>query len=173
MNISNMLKQLIFVTFVITITACSTQKNANNDDENSIDTNTALRTKILNSNNNISTDERAHLQIQKLQHSCIYFDLDKYNIRSEFTQVLDAHANFLCNNPHYQVTIEGHADERGTSEYNIALGERRANSVKNYLQGKGISADQITIISYGKEKPAVLGHDEEAYIKNRRAVLVY
>ncbi|MGQ7179132.1 peptidoglycan-associated lipoprotein Pal, partial [Escherichia coli] len=84
-----------------------------------------------------------------------------------------AHANFLRSNPSYKVTVEGHADERGTPEYNISLGERRANAVKMYLQGKGVSADQISIVSYGKEKPAVLGHDEAAYSKNRRAVLVY
>ena len=103
----------------------------------------------------------------------VYFDLDKYDIRSDFAQMLDAHANFLRSNPSYKVTVEGHADERGTPEYNISLGERRANAVKMYLQGKGVSADQISIVSYGKEKPAVLGHDEAAYAKNRRAVLVY
>ncbi len=65
--------------------------------------------------------------------------------------MLDAHANFLRSNPSYKVTVEGHADERGTPEYNIALGERRANAVKMYLQGKGVSADQISIVSYGKE----------------------
>ena len=94
-------------------------------------------------------------------------------LESVLRQMLDAHAAFLRNNPSYKVTVEGHADERGTPEYNIALGERRANAVKMYLQGKGVSADQISIVSYGKEKPAVLGHDEAAYAKNRRAVLVY
>ncbi|MGS3002096.1 OmpA family protein, partial [Escherichia coli] len=80
----------------------------------------------------------------------VYFDLDKYDIRSDVAQRLEAHANFLRSNPSYKFTVEGHADERGTPEYNISLGERRANSVKMYLQGKGVSADQISIASYGK-----------------------
>lgn len=109
---------------------------------------------------------QARLQMQQLQqNNIVYFDLDKYDIRSDFAAMLDAHANFLRSNPSYKVTVEGHADERGTPEYNIALGERRANAVKMYLQGKGVSADQISIVSYGKEKPAVLGHDEAAYAK--------
>ena len=108
-----------------------------------------------------------------MKNNIVYFGLDKYDVSSDYAQMLDAHAAFLRNNPSYKVTVEGHADERGTPEYNIALGERRANAVKMYLQGKGVGADQISIVSYGKEKPAVLGHDEAAYAKNRRAVLVY
>ena len=87
--------------------------------------------------------------------------------------MLDAHANFLRSNPSYKVTVEGHADERGTPEYNIALGERRANAVAKYLQALGVPVSQISIVSYGEEKPLVLGQGEEAYAKNRRAVLVY
>lgn len=121
-----------------------------------------------------SGDEQARLTLQQLQQqNVVYFDYDRYDVRSDFAQMLDAHAAFLRSNPSYKVTIEGHADERGTPEYNIALGERRANAVKMYLQGKGVSADQLSIVSYGKEKPAVLGHDEAAYAKNRRAVLDY
>jgi peptidoglycan-associated lipoprotein len=110
---------------------------------------------------------------QLQQNNIVYFGLDKYDVASDYAQMLDQHAAFLRGNPSYKVTIEGHADERGTPEYNIALGERRASAVKMYLQGKGVSADQMSIVSYGKEKPAVLGHDEAAYAKNRRAVLVY
>jgi peptidoglycan-associated lipoprotein len=131
-------------------------------------------TGMENGSSNLSSEEQARLQMQELQkNNIVYFGLDKYDVSSEFAQMLDAHAAFLRNNPSYKVTVEGHADERGTPEYNIALGERRANAVKMYLQGKGVSADQISIVSYGKEKPAVLGHDEAAYAKNRRAVLVY
>ncbi|MGL9734689.1 MAG: peptidoglycan-associated lipoprotein Pal, partial [Symbiopectobacterium sp.] len=121
-----------------------------------------------------SASKQTRLQMQELQcNNIVYFDLDKYDIRSDFARMLDAHASFLRSNPSYKATIEGHADERGTPEYNIALGERRANAVQMYLQGKGVSSDQISIVSYGKEKPAVLGHDEAAWSKNRRAVLVY
>ncbi len=82
-------------------------------------------------NGNMSSEEQARLQMQQLQqNNIVYFDLDKYDIRSDFAQMLDAHANFLRSNPSYKVTVEGHADERGTPEYNISLGERRANAVQ-------------------------------------------
>lgn len=113
-------------------------------------------------------------KIEKLQQiNTVYFAFDKYNIQSEFTKALDAHAEFLLTHPSFNIVIEGHADERGTPEYNIALGERRALAVKSYLQGRGVPANQISVVSYGKEKPAVLGHDETSYSKNRRAVIVY
>lgn len=113
-------------------------------------------------------------EIQKLQQiDTVYFAFDKYNLSPKFTSILDKHAAFLKKNPSVAANIEGHADERGTAEYNIALGQRRANAVKAYLVKKGVSAKQLTTVSYGKEKPAVLGHTAEAYSKNRRAVVVY
>ncbi len=102
----------------------------------------------------------------------IYFDYDSSNIREDFQSVVEAHAAYLAAHPETTITIEGHADERGTREYNLALGERRANSVKNYLAGQGVSADRISVISYGKERPAVEGSDESAWAQNRRAVTV-
>ncbi|AHF73217.1 peptidoglycan-associated outer membrane lipoprotein [Candidatus Sodalis pierantonius str. SOPE] len=172
MQLNKVLKGLMLAVPVLAIAACSSHKSANNGDESAMGA--GAGTGMDMNGNNASSDEQARLQMQELQrNNIVYFDLDKYDIRSEFAQMLDAHANFLRSNPSYKVTVEGHADERGTPEYNIALGERRANAVKMYLQGKGVSADQIAIVSYGKEKPAVLGHDEAAYAKNRRAVLVY
>lgn len=112
--------------------------------------------------------------MQELQsNNIVYFGFDKYDVAPEYAQILDQHAAFMRGNPSVKITVEGHADERGTPEYNIALGERRANAVKMYLQSKGVNGEQIAIVSYGKEKPAVLGHDETAYAKNRRAVLAY
>lgn len=172
MQLNKVLKGLMLAVPVMAIAACSSHKSANNGDESAMGA--GAGTGMDMNGNNGSSDEQARLQMQELQrNNIVYFDLDKYDIRSDFAQMLDAHANFLRSNPSYKVTVEGHADERGTPEYNIALGERRANAVKMYLQGKGVSADQIAIVSYGKEKPAVLGHDESAYAKNRRAVLVY
>ncbi|MFT4464642.1 MAG: peptidoglycan-associated lipoprotein Pal [Sodalis sp. (in: enterobacteria)] len=172
MQLNKVLKGLMLAVPVMAIAACSSHKSANNGDESAMGA--GAGTGMDMNGNNASSDEQARLQMQELQrNNIVYFDLDKYDIRSEFAQMLDAHANFLRSNPSYKVTIEGHADERGTPEYNIALGERRTNAVKMYLQGKGVSADQIAIVSYGKEKPAVLGHDEAACAKNRRAVLVY
>lgn len=168
MQLNKVLKGLMLALPVIAVAACSSHKK-NNDLAGLED----FAPSGTNSGN-MSSDEQARLQMQELQkNNIVYFGLDKNDIQPEFAQMLDGHANFLRSNPSYKVTVEGHADERGTPEYNIALGERRSSAVKMYLQGKGVAADQISIVSYGKEKPAVLGHDESAYAKNRRAVLVY
>jgi peptidoglycan-associated lipoprotein len=99
----------------------------------------------------------------------IYFDFDKYDIRIEDTVILKGNAEILKKYLKVKIQIEGHCDERGTNEYNLALGERRANSTKNYLASLGISQDRISTISYGEEKPLDPGHNEEAWGKNRRA----
>ena len=99
----------------------------------------------------------------------IHFDFDKYDIRPEDVTILRENAALLKKYPNVKVQIEGHCDERGTIEYNLALGERRATSTKNYLVSLGISADRISTITFGKEKPLDPGHHEEAWAKNRRA----
>lgn len=98
----------------------------------------------------------------------IHFDFDKYDIRPGDAQILKENAALLMKNPGVKIQIEGHCDERGTVEYNLALGERRANSAKRYLSSLGLTADRISAISYGKEKPLDPGHNEEAWTKNRR-----
>jgi peptidoglycan-associated lipoprotein len=98
----------------------------------------------------------------------IYFDFDKYDIRPGDAEILKANAALLMKQPTVKIQIEGHCDERGTTEYNLALGERRANSAKKYLISLGMSPDRISTISYGKEKPLDPGHHEEAWAKNRR-----
>lgn len=102
----------------------------------------------------------------------LYFGLDEADVSEEGQQVLQANATVLKKYPTWQVTIEGHCDERGTAEYNLALGERRALAAKNYLVSLGIPADQIRTVSYGKEFPFDAGHDEAAWSKNRRAHFV-
>ena len=102
-----------------------------------------------------------------------YFDFDRSDVRGEFAELLAAHADYLVKNPNVKVRLEGHADERGTPEYNIALGERRAKAVKKYLMSLGVLASQLNTVSYGEEMPLVTAHNEEAWAKNRRAVLVY
>jgi len=99
----------------------------------------------------------------------IYFDFDRYDVRPEDAPILKENAVLLKKYPNVKIQIEGHCDERGTIEYNLALGERRANSTKNYLVTLGISPERISIISYGEEKPFDPGHGEEAWAKNRRA----
>lgn len=103
----------------------------------------------------------------------IYFAFNSENIQDEYLAVMQKHANYLKKNPDARVIIEGHTDERGTPEYNIALGERRARSVARYMQNLGVDVNQLSIVSYGEEKPALEGHNEAAWSKNRRAVLNY
>jgi peptidoglycan-associated lipoprotein len=98
----------------------------------------------------------------------IYFDFDKYDIRSNDAKILDTNAAWLKTNDNL-VLIEGHCDERGTNEYNLALGERRAKSTMNYLVSQGVQASRITIISYGKERPVCTEHTEDCWAKNRRS----
>ena len=99
----------------------------------------------------------------------VYFDYDTYDIRPEGVEILQEMAALLLKHPNVKIQIEGHCDERGTQEYNLALGERRANSAKQYLISLGTAGDRISTISYGEEKPVDSGHTEEAYRKNRRA----
>jgi len=98
----------------------------------------------------------------------IHFNYDKYDIDREDEGILKENAAFLKKNPKMKIQIEGHCDERGTTEYNLALGERRANSAKKYLVSLGITSDRISTISYGKERPLDRGHNEQAWAKNRR-----
>ena len=102
----------------------------------------------------------------------IFFDTDMFNIDAEDQAALRQQAEYLRQYPNIRATIEGHCDERGTREYNIALGERRANAAKNYLVSLGISADRLTTVSYGKERPVAVGSNEKAWAQNRRAVTI-
>lgn len=102
----------------------------------------------------------------------VYFATDSSAIDAEAEATLSAQANWLQQHPELNIAVEGHCDERGTREYNLALGERRANSAKNYLVSLGVSASRITTISYGKERPADMGNGDAAWSQNRRAVTV-
>ena len=103
----------------------------------------------------------------------VYFAFDSSEITSEAASVLNQHASLLSSNPNAGVVIAGHTDERGSREYNMALGERRAQAARNYLAARGVAANNVRIISYGEERPAVAGTTEDAYAQNRRAELSY
>jgi len=103
----------------------------------------------------------------------IYFDFDRSDIKDEFRNVIKAHASYLANHPNASVVLEGHADERGSREYNIGLGERRANAVRRFLSLQGASSSQLEAISYGEERPVAFGHDESSWQLNRRVEIVY
>ncbi|MDG2914392.1 peptidoglycan-associated lipoprotein Pal [Bisgaard Taxon 10/6] len=150
------LAKLLLVAPVLALAACSSSDND------------------ANATNGANAGQQfGGYSVEDLQqrYNTVYFAFDKYDIEGEYQQLLDAHAAYLTATPAAKVLVEGNADERGTPEYNIALGQRRADAVKNYLGAKG--ANNVSTVSYGEEKPAVLGHDEAAYAKNRRAVLAY
>ncbi|WP_386690753.1 MULTISPECIES: peptidoglycan-associated lipoprotein Pal [unclassified Lonepinella] len=149
------LAKLLLVAPVLALAACS----SSNNDASGMD--------------GANAQTFGGLSVQDLQtrYNTVYFAFDSYAIEGEYSQLLDAHAQYLNATPAAKVLVAGHADERGTPEYNIALGQRRADAVKSFLAAKG--ANNVSTVSYGEEKPAVAGHDESAYSKNRRAVLEY
>lgn len=108
-----------------------------------------------------------------LSKRVVYFEYDSVELLPESRDVLRAHGGYLSSNRSTNITIEGHCDERGSREYNLALGERRAQTVKRYLEAEGVSSGQLGIISYGEERPANPGNGESAWAENRRGVLVY
>lgn len=114
----------------------------------------------------------ADFEAQMRGRNVIYFDTDKYDVDATDATALRAQAEWLQRYPAKRASIEGHADERGTRDYNLALAERRANSAKNYLVGLGVSADRLIVLSYGKERPAALGSNEQAWAQNRRAATI-
>lgn len=122
----------------------------------------------LNGFNGMSAEEVAALRAI----TTFYFNYDSSDIQPDSMRALDVHAHDLMQNGKH-IVLQGNTDERGTREYNMALGERRGNAVKNYLTMQGVSPSQIEVVSYGKERPAVSGHDEAAWAKNRRVELVF
>lgn len=153
-------KSIAVLSAVFLLSACDTNPNgsgdANGNGGNSAMNNGAAG--FLDSERNVSDR--------------VFFDLDSSQLNAEAQQVLQVQATWLKQHGQINLTIEGHCDERGTREYNIALGERRATAAKKFLVGLGIPASRISTISYGKERPAVEGSDESAWNQNRRAVSV-
>ena len=117
-------------------------------------------------------DPNSPAHFQQVVGDRVFFLVDQATLTAEAQATLDAQANWLLANTDYTATIEGHADEQGTREYNIALGDRRANAVKEYLVSRGIAGSRLTTISYGKERPIEICSDEACYSKNRRGVTV-
>ncbi|KUM54723.1 peptidoglycan-associated lipoprotein Pal [Rheinheimera sp. EpRS3] len=173
MKLNKVLKSLLIALPVLTMAACSSTSStdASDADTSGVGQETVQVETVEQA---VSPAEQLRQKLEALrQENTIYFDFDTATIRPEFIEVLQAHGAFLTANPSVRVTVEGHTDERGTPEYNIALGERRAVSVVQYLQNLGVSAGQISTVSYGEEKPADTSRGEAGFAKNRRAVLVY
>ena len=152
--------KLNFLIVIIFLSSCSSM-NVTQEKVNSGGVKTVEATPI--NNENIRYDSMA-----VFANATIYFEFDKSNLTSKSIQTLKSTVNALNENSSIQITLAGHADERGTREYNLALGQRRAETVSDYLVLNGISKSRITVKSYGEERPAVSGQDEKSYSKNRR-----
>jgi len=118
-----------------------------------------------------TTDQSSKIVAPITLDRVIYFDFDSYAVKDEFRPIVEAHANLLKANPSAKEVAEGHTDERGGSEYNLALGQKRAEAVVKQMEVLGVGESQLEAVSYGKERPAVDGHDESAWAKNRRVEL--
>ncbi|MFT5759345.1 MAG: peptidoglycan-associated lipoprotein [Alteromonadaceae bacterium] len=178
MRLNKTVKALAVALPMLALAACSS--NSETEEQSQVETNTQTTTSVEDNVQVTAAQEAAKFEEQKRQQMeklrsehIVYFDFDTSTVSSQFASVLDAHANFLNANSNVSILVEGHADERGTPEYNIALGERRAKAVLTYLENLGVSASQLTTVSYGEEKPLVKSRTEDAFAKNRRAVLVY
>lgn len=173
------MRKVLFLLFAaVALAGCKTepvkqaepQQQAQNSD-NSSNNNTAPMNNASQAQS-LSPEQMAKQTLNSVGF-VIYFDYDKSDIKSEYTSVIAAHAKYLTSNASLKVRLEGNTDERGSREYNIGLGERRAQAVRRALLLQGVAENQITTLSYGEERPAVDGHDEAAYAKNRRVEIAY
>ncbi|MBD3654043.1 peptidoglycan-associated lipoprotein Pal [Kangiella sp.] len=164
---------LLALTAALTLAACSTTK----PEEEQVDT-TAQEDAAAQAEAEALARQRAAEEAERqriaalLENNVVYFDFDDDSIRSEYVELLEAHAKYIQSSGK-SVVLEGHADERGTPEYNLALGERRAKSVAQLMRTYGVSDSSIEVISFGEESPANPAHNEEAWQENRRVEIKY
>jgi peptidoglycan-associated lipoprotein len=185
MQLKKSFKTVALALPIVALAACSSTKTTNAGDSETDANQSAAVTQSDNSNNSSNVQVGTVQQVKSpeqireerfavlRQDHVLYFDFDKTSIRAEFHELLKAHADFLVKHPEQKIIVEGHCDERGTPEYNIALGERRAKVVADFLKNLGVSSSQISLVSYGEEKPQDRAKNAAAFAKNRRAVLVY
>lgn len=175
MQVNKLLKGLAVALPILTLAACGSSKSSTESMEMESNKENATTSSVVTPLGGAQGDLTAEqVRNNELRQShTVLFEYDNFSLLPQYEDVIEAHAQFLLENPSVQVIVEGHTDARGTPEYNISLGERRANAIAKYLQVMGVPVTQITLVSYGEEKPLVLGHSEEDYSKNRRAVLVY
>ncbi|MCP4598588.1 peptidoglycan-associated lipoprotein Pal [Neptuniibacter sp.] len=170
MRVSNVTKAVALALSVAWVAGCST--SGSSTDTGSATGGNNGSTQGVNTGSNVSGSTMTAAEVANLQ-TVFYFDFDRAVVKSAGFNDLEKHGQYLAANPSARVVLEGHADERGTREYNMALGERRAKAVSRFLQVNGASANQIEAVSFGEEKPAVLGHSESSWSQNRRVELKY
>lgn len=152
--------------------ACETASNVSGDSASGSSTGSATASAASSSSSSTAATQMSDAEKLAQVGNTVYFGFDSSELDGEAQATLDRQAAFLNVNPTMVVIIEGHADERGTREYNLALGDRRAVSVRDYLLAKGLNAARIRTVSYGKERPSVVGSNEDSWAKNRRAATV-
>jgi peptidoglycan-associated lipoprotein len=189
-HISTLNKLYLLVFMALFMTACATSQGEEmiEDESAGVTTETDGSGTIIEDDDSITAipisdenvtgeeltaEEQLEQTDNELANRTIYFEFDSAKLTDESLGILEVHGNFIAGNGNVHVRLEGHADERGSREYNIGLGDRRAQSVRRVLLVQGASSDQIETVSYGEEKPAVSGQTEEAWSKNRRVELVY
>jgi peptidoglycan-associated lipoprotein len=170
-----MFKKLVILAAVLALFSCQSKSKKDDftiQDTSSTETNAPGTYQTLdNEQQAAELNRQTQAQVQEIEvQDRVFFSYDAFAISEDAKKVLDTQVAWLKSDPTIKVTVEGHCDERGTREYNIALGERRANSVKSYLVSNGIDESRIKTISYGKERPAFFGSSEDVFAKNRRAV---
>lgn len=166
-------KALILAVSALLVSACSSKGDTQEGEMQETATE-QVQEQEMEVQDDAALREQADLAKQALlEKSTFYFEFDQSSINEDDKSILIAHAEYLANKSSANVVIEGHTDERGTVEYNLALGERRAAAIRSFLLANGATAEQIETVSYGEERPAVTGNDESAYSQNRRAIIVY
>jgi peptidoglycan-associated lipoprotein len=163
---------LMIATVLVALSACSTKKDATALDQQGMATEQSTTTGAPLSDTYGNVTPGTEQDLATNVGDRVFFGYDAYDVNDEARATLEKQAAWLKQYPNLNVSIEGHCDERGTREYNLALGERRANAVKNYLVALGIAPSRISTISYGKERPAVVGANDAAWSQNRRGVTV-
>lgn len=163
---------LAIVAATFLLAACETASQVSGDSASTSASNTASSSAASSSSSASAAAEKTPAEKLAQVGDTVNFDFDSAELTVSARSTLNRQAAFLSVNPDLMIVIEGHADERGTREYNLALGERRATAVRDYLVAKGINSARVRTVSYGKERPAVSGSDEAAWAKNRRAATV-
>jgi peptidoglycan-associated lipoprotein len=168
----NNLSKLIMVgVMVAALSSCQTVKHAMGMD--SADQQGGAQANGMGDQTSFNDENSAANRLKAPYDQTYHFEFDKYDVQQDDIASINAQANYLAGHPQAKIRIEGHADDRGSREYNIALGWRRAKAVAAVLQQQGVTMKQIAMVSFGKEKPVAFGHDEQAYSQNRRVELVY
>ena len=169
MSLNALFKAALMGLGLSMLVACESTDNVDTTGQSGVTETTAPAETVL------SAEEQERLRLEEIrqQNHVVYFEFDKSDILPADEEILKAHAVYLRDHSDVKVLVEGHTDERGTPEYNIALGERRAKAVVAYLKNLGVLESQLSVVSYGEEKPVDPSSSEAAWAKNRRAVLVY